>query len=104
MYSSLDEIAEGFLNENIDVVSFDLFDTLVTRPLESSTDVFEMLDRDFGRLHGASVSFKKLRMDAEATLRRRIIRGEIEKEDIRLSDICKTNTSKDMMSIRKQWI
>ena len=89
MYSSLDEIAEGFLNENIDVVSFDLFDTLVTRPLESSTDVFEMLDRDFGRLHGASVSFKKLRMDAEATLRRRIIRGEIEKEDIRLSDIYK---------------
>lgn len=87
MYSSLEKIAEGFLDKNIDVVSFDLFDTLVTRPLESEVDIFEMLDRDFGKMNNASLSFKKLRMDAEAALRRRIISGEIEQEDIKLSDI-----------------
>ena len=43
----LEDIVEMLCKPEIKVVSFDLFDTLIMRPFEDSTDVFELLDRDF---------------------------------------------------------
>ncbi len=90
-YNSIKEIAEAFTKPEIKAVSFDLFDTLVVRPLEKSTDVYELLDHSFGELtagaDAVSISFQKLRVEAEAVLRRQIQRGETHIEDITLTDI-----------------
>ena len=86
----LDDIVEILCKPEIKVVSFDLFDTLITRPLEDSTDIFELLDRDFSKASDAAVSFKSLRLGAEELLRRRIIRGEIDEEDITLTTVYET--------------
>lgn len=90
-YNSVKEIAEAFTKPEIKVVSFDLFDTLVVRPLERCTDVYELLDHYFGELtatsNAVSISFQKLRVEAEAVLRRQIQRGEVHTEDITLTDI-----------------
>lgn len=88
-YDSLEKIAEAIEASEVQVISFDVFDTLILRPLERSTDLFELLDRDFGKMSSAQVSFQKLRTEAEAILRRRILRKELLQEDICLDDIYK---------------
>lgn len=86
-YGSLEEIAQAFEAPEIAVVSFDVFDTLLVRPLERGSDLFELLDPKFYALCGAQIGFRKLRTEAEAVLRRRILRKEIEREDIGLDAI-----------------
>lgn len=86
-YNSLKEIADLFFSEDIDVISFDLFDTLVVRPVEHPSDVYDLLDKEFSEMSDAFISFKKLRIEAEAVLRRKIIRGELDTEDITLNQI-----------------
>lgn len=86
-YKSLEEIAAVFEDPGIKVISFDVFDTLIVRPLERPEDLFELLDGQFGRLSDAQISFRKLRVEAEALLRRRISANKILAEDIHLEDI-----------------
>ncbi len=86
-YGSLEEVAARFWDRNIKVISFDVFDTLLMRPVEREEDFFELLDKGFGQMSSAQISFRKLRMEAEAALRRRIIRKEIGKEDVCLHEI-----------------
>ncbi len=87
IYSSLEEIAKTFENPSVLAVSFDVFDTLLVRPVEREEDFFELLDKEFAKRSTAQVSFSKLRMEAEAVLRRKVIRKEILQEDISLTDI-----------------
>ncbi|MDO4622181.1 MAG: HAD hydrolase-like protein [Eubacteriales bacterium] len=86
-YSSIEEMIEAFLDPSIRAVSFDMFDTLVLRPVERSTDVYELLDRDFEKWSPAQLSYRRIRTEAEAVLRRRIINGELPAEDITLDEI-----------------
>lgn len=86
-FHRLQDIAEAFSAEKVKVVSFDLFDTLVFRPLERSDDVFELLDRDFSQYSDSSLSFRKLRVEADAVLRRRIIKKERQSEDFTLDEV-----------------
>ncbi|MCC8067719.1 MAG: hypothetical protein LIO94_11575 [Clostridiales bacterium] len=71
-YHSLDEIAEAFESPAVKAISFDLFDTLIVRPLARPDDLYELMDEKFARLSGAQISFRRLRVEAEAFLRRRI--------------------------------
>lgn len=87
-YGSLEKIAEEFKDPKIKVISFDVFDTLVFRPLERAEDLFELLDRKFGALSDAQISFCRLRMEAEAVLRRRILENKRFDEEDCLEDIC----------------
>ena len=89
MSNSIEIIKRAMKEPGIEIISFDVFDTLVVRPLERSTDIFELLDKMFGEMSDASISFHKLRNEAESVLRRRIIRGEYPAEDITLTDIYK---------------
>ena len=89
MSNGIENIKRAMKEPGIEIISFDVFDTLVVRPLERSTDVFELLDKMFGEMSDASISFHKLRNEAESVLRRRIIRGEYPAEDITLTDIYK---------------
>lgn len=110
-YGSLEKIAEVFNDPKIKVISFDVFDTLVFRPLERPEDLFELLDQKFGTLSNAQISFGKLRMEAEAVLRRRILeqgREKRYKEDICLNAIYDVledefGLASDIASVMKQW-
>ncbi len=86
-YHSLEEIMAAFDSPEVRIISFDVFDTLLVRPLQRASDLYELMDAKFGQMSSAQVSFRKLRMEAEAVLRRQIIKGEISAEDISLDDI-----------------
>ena len=72
----LEKLAAAMEEPGIRVVSFDVFDTLLVRPVAGEDDKFRLLDAKFGELSDAQISFGKLRTLAERTLRRRILRGE----------------------------
>lgn len=48
--SGLENVKQQIKNEQIKVVSFDIFDTLVTRPFLTPSDLFYLLDKDFKSL------------------------------------------------------
>jgi len=65
---TLQELLDGI--EKADIVSFDLFDTLVTRKVSSYTDIFELLDMKL-RKNGIIIpDFARLRISAEKELSR----------------------------------
>ena len=87
--NSIEDIIELMKEENVKVISFDVFDTLITRPVGCPSDLFELLDKYYKELDKSVISFKKLREEAENVLRRKITNKEIEVEDIILDDIYK---------------
>lgn len=50
-----------------DIITFDIFDTLLMRYLLEPTDVFDLVERKLRRM-GIDIPFKKLRLDAEKRL------------------------------------
>lgn len=52
--------------DKADIVSFDLFDTLVTRKVFFYTDIFELMEKENDKLNGSD--FSKLRLAAEKEL------------------------------------
>lgn len=84
---SLDEIIKKMNSASVDVISFDIFDTLLVRTIGSPSDFFELLDKYFKELDSSVISFGKIRKEAEGILRRQIIAKDIEKEDITLDEI-----------------
>ena len=87
MYDSLDAIAAAMKSPGIKVISFDVFDTLLIRPVSSETVKFGLMEKTFRSRTGANVSFARIRTMAEASLRRKMIRRELPCEDIPLSAI-----------------
>ena len=61
-YGTPQEFADRLME--YDVISFDVFDTLVFRPFKKPTDLFFFLDKEFNY-----PGLKKLRMDAEGKVR-----------------------------------
>lgn len=85
-FNNLIEITEKFKDESIKVISFDMFNTLILRPYMDDDDIFEMLDKEYSKLSESRISFGKLRMEADSVFRRRILKNEIDVEDITLDD------------------
>ncbi len=77
------ESFESFENElmKYDIISFDIFDTLIRRPFESPTDIFPIVGEKLG-----IKNFKKIRIDAERTARKKKLsesgHGEVNIYDI----------------------
>ncbi|MBO4591238.1 MAG: HAD-IA family hydrolase [Eubacterium sp.] len=96
---SLDEIEELFCDESVKVISFDMFDTLVTRSVERAGDVFRLLDRFYAESGDNVSGFEKIRTQAESFLRRQITAdtSEDKTEDITLDDIY--DTLEDQFSV-----
>ena len=82
-----DDIKGNIAGRKIEIVSFDIFDTLLVRPFYTPTDLFELLDaRVTGLLDTIDhIDFKKHRMEAEHIARRRLA-GE-GREDVTLDEI-----------------
>ncbi len=87
-YKSLESIAGLFTLPEVKVISFDVFDTLLLRPVRTEQEKFALLDACFRNELDAHVSFARLRTMAEASLRRKIIRHELPGEDFSIDQIC----------------
>ncbi len=69
---SLEYIKEQILTSDCEYISFDIFDTVVLRPVYKPTDVFLLMDKDFEKLFKTNLTFSKIRVDAEAETRKRM--------------------------------
>ena len=70
--------------EKYDVISFDIFDTLINRVVEKSTDVFQLVEKDYQAIYGAEdyiKNFTEKRISAERLARSR------KKSEIRIEEI-----------------
>ncbi len=65
-YFNLDYEAVQYHLSQFDVVSFDIFDTLITRCVYSPDDIFEIMENKIKKELGIECSFLKLRKKAEA--------------------------------------
>ena len=75
----LEKIKKEILNKEYNVVSFDMFDTLVTRPFYKPTDLFELLNEEYTKLTKCItvVNFSKTREYAEQSIRNKKYKEEI---------------------------
>lgn len=69
--------------QSYDVVSFDIFDTLLKRDVEFETDVFELVERKYNLEHTHQIKkFKAIRIAAEFDAREKNNHREVTIEDI----------------------
>lgn len=74
-------------SSEIEIVSFDIFDTLITRPFYNPMDVFELLNPLFKKLMGTNCSFSKIRMEGEKIAREYWGKKTPKRQDITLQEI-----------------
>jgi predicted HAD superfamily hydrolase len=65
-----------------DIVSFDVFDTLLFRNVAKPTDIFRVVELEYNRTFGAPVSFCNLRVKAEQKARTSTSEEDIELDEI----------------------
>ena len=85
----LEKIKDKICDENIKIVSFDLFDTLVVRPFYRPSDMFQLLDKEFITKSKCNpvIRFSKIRKETEMFLREEKLKEGI--EEITLKEIYK---------------
>lgn len=81
--NSLDYLRQGIARPEITVVSFDIFDTLVLRPLSDPADLYELMQPEVERIKGKPVDFRRVRVGADGWQRERLAAGR----DVTLADI-----------------
>lgn len=93
--NKFDRLMECIREEQIKVVSFDIFDTLLVRPVSRPTDLFQLIEEKTGEFN-----FREKRPEAEKWARARLeeVKGEIEIADIyneymERFDICRERAS-----------
>lgn len=85
---TMEGIKAKIMDEKTEVVSFDVFDTLLLRPFAEPTDLFEMMQPEMTRRAGAAqIPFAEIRKSSEAEARRRNANVS---EDITLDAIYET--------------
>lgn len=85
----MEELKEMICDERTEVVSFDIFDTLLLRPFLFPHDLFFLLDDLFNELckTHAFVRFSTLRVLAERACRERVPRESVGFEEVTLDEI-----------------
>ncbi len=83
-----ESILSAMLAPEIGAVSFDIFDTLISRPLYTPSDLFYLLNGSFSELCPEDGRlFSDLRVTAEQSLRRELHRGSAPFADVTLRQI-----------------
>lgn len=107
--SGLEKIKKAICDENIKVVSFDIFDTLVVRPFFVPADLFVLLNNTFRNVVGikTGIDFSKMRTTSEQIARNRRYTIESEKPEITLDEIYKVmaeiyHIQENVLEIMKQ--
>lgn len=102
----LDKLKENVKSKDTKIVSFDIFDTLITRPFLYPKDLFTFLNDDYRNLsNNLSIDFSRIREDAEVLARTEAHKKG--KEEVTLDRIYKIiqeeySISKDIIQILKQ--
>lgn len=91
--SRYNELLETFIKMPVKYVSFDIFDTLVTRPFFRPTDLFVLMNDYFCKLTGSNISFSEIRVQCEADCR-----VKQKTQDITLNDIYEKLTKRVSIS------
>ena len=81
--SSLDYLRQAIKRPEVRVVSFDIFDTLVVRPLSDPADLFELMQAEVEKMTGQRMDFRNIRLDADGWRRRQPAEGR----DVTFADI-----------------
>lgn len=84
----LEKIKESIINPSTRVVSFDIFDTLIVRPLYKADDLFKLLEKEFKKISTdhAILTFHDIRTRSEYETRLKYAHAE----DITLTQIYET--------------
>ncbi|MDB2157103.1 MULTISPECIES: HAD-IA family hydrolase [Clostridium] len=83
----LEHIKDKITNGDYEYISFDIFDTLITRPLYNPTDLFYMLDKKFEEIYKTNVSFNKLRILSESIAREKESHINPSFQDVNIDEI-----------------
>lgn len=83
----LEYIKELIIQSQDEYISFDIFDTLISRPFYEPTDLFELMDMEFEKLMISSIKFKKIRMDSEKLVRERYGKKFPRWQDVTIDEI-----------------
>lgn len=88
----LEMVKRLILDETIKCVSFDVFDTLIVRPLYKPSDLFIFLDDKFRKENNSDtgINFSKIRVIAEQITRDNQFKTDSEIQEITLDDIYDT--------------
>lgn len=82
----LDKLKEKIIDEKTKIVSFDIFDTLITRPFLNPKDLFTFLNEDYRKLsNNLGIDFSKIREECEVLARTEADKQEI--DDVTLDRI-----------------
>ncbi len=86
-----------------DVISFDIFDTLIFRYTETPSDVFKLVENNYNKKHSNKIKFKNERILAEQEARKKS-KKEITINDIysEMIPIYDKDTLKDLKSLEKK--
>lgn len=89
LLDSMEACKKRIVSEEKEVVSFDVFDTLIQRPFWKPSDLFYLLNDSFTELFGLNsfVSFVDVRVNAERTCREQLNKRAERYEDITLEEI-----------------
>ncbi len=90
---ALETIKRAIVSKEYEVVSFDLFDTLIMRPVLNPDDVFEIVLNDLDIQLSERKHLKQLRKIAEREARRKIRIQYPQYEDVTLTEIYNTLNS-----------
>ena len=90
--AQLEKGKEAIHNLNIDIISFDIFDTLLLRPVWNPEDMFILMQKKFEDVcpEWKKGNFKELRIYAERLARQEIVQLRKGYEDVTLSEIYDT--------------
>lgn len=85
----LEKIKKAIYSKSTELVSFDIFDTLVVRPFLEPIDLFDVIDKYFRKLSNnkTATEFKNMRVDSEALARKNKLKEKPNSEDVTLDDI-----------------
>ena len=83
-----EDILDAMISENVGAVSFDIFDTLITRPFYTPSDMFYLLNGDFSALCPSDGRlFSDIRISAERELREALGKDGSRSEEVTLAEI-----------------
>lgn len=80
---AIEKFERAIRNNEIESISFDLFDTLIARPVEVPADAYQFLEREALKIsQGVTEDFARVRLNAEVETRAHSNKGEITLDEI----------------------
>lgn len=105
----LEKIKQLIASPKIKCVSFDIFDTLITRPFYEPLDMFKIMDKDYRELthNDVGINFSKIRVISENICRENKRKTDPECQEVTLDEIYDTihtqyEISKDVLEKLKK--